>query len=352
MNKFVLCSVLGLTMLSANKDRQHYYSDDLFAREEPIEITLRGDLSALMKDRGQDPQYHNLTFSFRDGEKSASISIRSKVRGHFRKDESNCSYPPLLLNFGMASALGDTPFAGQEKMKLVMPCRGDRYVAREYLVYRIYNLLTPKSLKARLARVTLEDSVKGKTTESFYGILLEEESQMAARNGNVPVEGRIVRPENTVREDFLRMAVFEYLIGNTDWSVQYMQNVKLMAPRPDAQAIPVPYDFDHAGIVAAPYAKPSEMLELASTRIRRYRGFCIEDMTVYQPAFDQFNAIKTQLYGLYTESKLIDASYIKSTTKFMDEFYKTINDPKLARREFLYPCDGSTANVVIKPLDK
>ena len=137
------------------------------------------------------------------------------------------------------------------------------------MVYKLYNLVTPKSFKARLVQVTLEDDKNKKPVTPFYGILLEEEKQMAKRNKLVSVV-RKIKPEQTQPDAFLNMAVFEYLIGNTDLSVQYLQNIKLLAKDFSAVPVTVPYDFDHAGIVSTPYAQPAEELQMSSVRQRRY----------------------------------------------------------------------------------
>ena len=325
----------------------------LFSTDEVLEIRLSGDLRKLMNDRDDDSQYHPITFSYPENGSLVSIPIKAKTRGHFRLAKENCAYPPLLLNFSKKNTAAYPLFSGQDKMKLVTPCKGDKFVVREYLVYKLYNLIGPKSLKARLAKVVYEDSVKGKMTAPLFGILLEEEDQMAKRNNTVVIDKKSVRPEQTNSSDFLKMAVFEYLIGNTDWSVQYLQNIKLIAT--DSLNIPstVAYDFDHAGIVGAPYAKPAEELELSSTLERRYRGYCMTDMSQFEEVFSLFNELKEKIYRVYTDSPLLEDNYKKATVKFLDEFYKTINDPKEAKTEFTYPCkkDG-TGNVVIKGLRK
>lgn len=326
--------------------------DQLFDVEEVLELTISGNVGGLMKDRGNDPQYHSLTLTYRNESGPVSIPVKIKVRGHFRKAKENCTYPPLLLNFSKDAK--NTLFDGQDKLKLVTPCRGDKYVVREWLVYKLYNLLTPRSFKVRLVRVTYEDSdSKSKKNEPLYGMLIEDEEQMAKRNNAVSVVGKVVRPEQTQKKDFLNLAVFEYMIGNTDWSVQYLQNVKLIAS--DSLAIPVtvPYDFDHAGIVGAPYALPAAELLLSSTRERRYRGYCIQDMNQFTEVIATFNQRKEDFYKVYTSNKLLEESYLKSTVKFLDDFYKTINDPKRLKSEFQYPCDpDGTGNVVIQGLKK
>ncbi len=98
-----------------------------------------------------------------------------------------------------------------------MPCQGEQYIIREWLVYKLYNLITPKSFRARLVKIKLEDEKDKKHPSPFYGMLLEEEQQMAKRNGSVSINKKL-RPEQTDNNSFLTMAVFEYLIGNTDWS--------------------------------------------------------------------------------------------------------------------------------------
>ncbi|MCW3110337.1 MAG: hypothetical protein JWQ09_4843, partial [Segetibacter sp.] len=244
-------------------------------------------------------------------------------------------------------------FKDLSKLKLVMPCQGDEYILREWMVYRLYNLVTSKSFKARLVRVKLDDVRKKKNTTPFYGILLEEEEQMAKRNHSVLLDRKMIKPEQTEVKNFLTMAVFEYLIGNTDWSVQYQQNVKLLLEDSGAIPMTVPYDFDHAGLVNAPYAKPAEELQMYSVLDRRYRGYCITDMKEFKEVISIYKQLKKDIYRLYTDCPLLDAKYIKATKKYFDEFYETINNSKAMQKEFSYPCDKSgTGNVVIKGLRK
>jgi hypothetical protein len=130
-----------------------------------------------------------------------------------------------------------------------------------------------------------------------------------------------------------------------------MQNIKLLGA--DSNAIPatVPYDFDLAGLVSAPYAQPAEELLMASVRQRRYRGYCISDMKTFDQVFAFYMGLKKDIYNLYTGCPLLDAKYIKSTLQYLDEFYATINNPKAVQKEFGYPCDKTgTGNVVIKGL--
>jgi len=342
--------LLSFSILWAGAQGQ---SPGLFDSDEILELTLRSDLKSVFKDRGDDPEYHPASLHFQADGNEFKIPLKIKTRGHFRKIRGNCKYPPILLNFAKSSTPRNSVFYDQDKLKLVTPCQGDQYVIHEYLVYKLYNIITPKSFRARLIKVVYQDSVKNKSSDPYFGILLEEEEQMAKRNNSASLKRDGIRPQATKKDDFLKMAVFQYMIGNTDWSVQYRQNIKLIFI--DSKSVPsvVPYDFDHAGIVRAPYAHPAKELQLSSTLERRYRGYCISEMSQFAETFELFNNHKDDFYAIYRGNQLLSKSYQKGTLKFLDKFFETINDPEKARKEFSYPCDKSgTGNVVIKGLRK
>ena len=345
----LLLGFFGVTQAQSNKA-----PEGIFDRPDVLTLQLSGNVRQLVKDRGDDSKYQPFTLSFKT-EDSARISlpIEIKTRGHFRKSITNCTYPPLLLHFKNQTTGGNSIFSQQNKLKLVTPCAGEKYVVREYLVYKLYSLITTKSFRARLVKVIYNDTVTRKKSKPLFGILLEEEDQLAARNKAIIIKGKKLKPEQTAEEDFLQMAVFEYLIGNTDWSVQYYQNIKLIASDSLKAPSPVPYDFDHAGIVGAPYAHPAEELLLNSTSERRYRGYCMSSMVSFAPTFVHFNQLKPAIYEVYTKNPLLESSYVKSTTRFLDEFFETINNPKSTKNEFGYPCNkDGTGNVVIQGLKK
>ncbi len=324
----------------------------LFDSDEILDITLSGKIRELLNDRtSKEPQYFPLLLEYRADDSSVvSIPIEAKTRGHFRRLKENCYYPPILLHFKSNDSLKSTIFKENSKLKLAMPCRGEQFIIHEWLVYKLYNLITPKSFRARLVRVTLDNGKNKKPASPFYGMLLEEEQQMAKRNGAIQVT-RKLRPEQTEINSFLTMAMFEYMIGNTDWSIQYLQNIKLISADSNGVPIPVPYDFDMSGMVNTPYAKPAEELELNSVRTRRYRGYCMYDMTKFDGVIASYNQLKKEIYSTVTDCHLLDAKYINSTIKFLDEFYATINNPASFKKEFSYPCDkNGTGNVVIKGL--
>ncbi|MGB5370001.1 MAG: hypothetical protein WBN18_06190, partial [Flavobacteriaceae bacterium] len=160
----------------------------LFDSDEVLPLVLRGELKNAFRDRKENSAYYRAGISSLEGSDSLHIPVKIKTRGHFRKKSSNCDYPPLWLNFSKADQLEGTLFQSQDKLKLVTPCQDDAHVIHEYLVYRLYNLLTPKSFSARLVKVTYLDTVRNKTSDGYYGILLEDEKEMARRNASKPIK--------------------------------------------------------------------------------------------------------------------------------------------------------------------
>jgi len=325
----------------------------LFSSDSILSLELEGDTRALFNDREGDPNYFKMKISYLDSSQNkVTLPLKVKTRGNFRRDRNNCFYPPLWLNFPKSKIPPNTLFSGQDKIKLVTPCRDQKYVIREYLVYKLYNLLAPTSFRARLVKVTYTNKKRGKSTDPLLGIILEDKGEMAQRNQASIIKRLKIRPNKTEREEFLKMAVFQYLIGNTDWSIEFQHNVKLIVKEGALRALAVPYDFDHAGIVRAPYAKPAAALQLKSIQERLYRGFCLDSIDELSDTFAFFNEKKAEIYALYQDNPLLELRYIRSTVKFLDDFYRIINSPKVSTREFLYPCDKrGTGKVIIQGLN-
>ena len=131
----------------------------LFDADEIVEISLKGNTRELLNDRSENSKYHSITLSYNKSDGSEiNIPVEMKTRGHFRKLKENCTYPPLLIKFSPGPLLNSSIFKEQSKLKLVMPCTGGEYIVREWLAYKIYNLVTPQSFRARLVKVKLEDA--------------------------------------------------------------------------------------------------------------------------------------------------------------------------------------------------
>ena len=306
----------------------------LFNSDYTLNFSVLANLKALLKDRSTNPANHWGMVKYIDSAgKQIEIPIKVKVRGNFRRLSENCTFPPLLLDFDIKKN-NKTIFKQQDKLKLVTHCLKNDYIMEEYLVYKIYNLITENSFKARFANVTYQDSLGKRETETRRAFLIEDEDDLAKRIGRKVYKNVRLRQNQLDTIQMATVSVFEYLIGNTDWSVPFLHNIKILNAE-SKMPIPVPYDFDHSGIVNARYASPAaELVEIVSVKQRLYRGFTYSP-GVFQKVFDNFKSVRPQIIALYKDNKNLEPSYIKYVLKYLDDFYKTIDNPKSVARDFV-----------------
>ncbi|MEZ0538628.1 hypothetical protein [Fibrella arboris] len=312
----------------------------LFVTDQVLSLTLAARMQPILRDRippkaDEKGLIHPALLTVTaDSGGVANLPVKVQVRGHFRRSSANCTFPPLYLTLPKQIRKG-TPFAKQASLKLVTHCNDESMVVNEYLVYKLYNLLTDMSFKARLAQITYADSAKKQSSITRWGILLEDDGDMAKRNHARVYKSRY-RAEHCDTLVTATMAIFEYMIGNTDWSVVYQHNMRLVLDSTRTRPMPVPYDFDHSGLVGAPYAKPAEQLSITSVKERLYRG-PIYPASVLNQVISRFNALKPQFYALYENEKRVNRGYVKQTLAYFDDFYAIINDSKRAREVFQDP---------------
>jgi hypothetical protein len=325
-----------------------YQHQGLFDSEEVIDIRLEGDIRTLMNDRGEDPSYHLMKLHVQNVDSEETLDLRVRVRGNFRRLRENCDTPPLRFNFRRHEVPEHSLFAGHPSLKVVVPCKGEQYVLREYLTYKLYNLFTDYSFKVRLVRLTYHDTGNNQVTNPVYAFFIEHRDNLASRSNALIVERMQLRPEVVDQEAFFRMSVFAYMIGNTDWSVQFLHNLEMLFLIDEKIYVTVPYDFDLVGLVSAPYANPDKALKLRSVRDRVFRGYCLEDLSVLDPTFNQFQELKPEIYKIITENAPVQESYINFATKYIDDFYDILDNPRRMARDFSYPCNSrGTGNIVI-----
>ena len=228
-------------------------------------FTIEAPLTTIFKDRGKERNERpsKLILPAADGQPTA-LKVDIRTRGKTRAERRICEFPPLRLDFDTAGR--GTMFETENALKLVTHCQDgraeyDQYVLQEYLVYRVYNLLTDLSFKVRLARVTYVDTDGKRDPVTRNGFLIEDVDAVAARNGWQALRVPAVPPQISDPPTLALVEVFMYLIGNPDWSVFSIEpgeetcchnTVPIGAGA--GPVFSVPYDFDIAGIVHTRYA--------------------------------------------------------------------------------------------------
>ena len=309
----------------------------------PLTISLpfrRG----INNDRLGEAEYHPGEVSYLDADAGrVALEVEIRTRGKTRRRKKICDMPPLRLRFDTPTVAG-TLFESQRALKLVTHCQDknsfDQHVLLEYLAYRIQNLLTEYGQRVRLLKVTYVDNARPFATRN--GILLENWRRVAKRTGtqDADVDGA-VRMESLSVPDVNRIAVFNYLIGNEDWTVLWPEpkencchNTKPLFTKAGT-VIPMLYDFDYSGLVDAPYAmaKPPNN----DVRRRRYRGLCHTQGSV-EETLQEFRDKREVIYELVRNIDGLRASKVKSTLKYFDRFYDVINDPEQVQRKLIRAC--------------
>lgn len=313
----------------------------LFKSAEPLAFTLKADFKALKQDRvvGSSKRFPGVLTVTGEGAQPVAIPVQVSTRGKLRLNPRVCSFPPLRLQFTKQDVKG-TVFEGQGSLKLVCHCKesGDyeQYLLGESLAYRIANILTPDSFRIRLARASYVEASSGKPLTTRRAILIEDDSDLARRmQGRIaPLEKRLFR--NLDQPSLLRLAVFEAMIGNTDFSIHALHNVRLVQDR-EGVLRPVAYDFDSSGLVSPPYAAPDPRLGLKDVRERRYRGPCVP-IEALEPTLAEFRAIKQEVLALYDGETELTDTHRRTAKDYLEDFFDLIGSQRRSKLLFVERC--------------
>ena len=313
----------------------------LFESTDPLEFTLTSNFSAINKDHNPESatRYPGvLTVIGKDGA-PRDIAVKLSARGHFRRMARNCSVVPLRVEFPKEGTAG-TPFEGQNTLKLGTGCEDskeyEQITLREYLTYPIYNMVTPLSFRARLARATYTDEKSKKKSSARYALFIEQDNEVARRN-----EGRIVELPRIQFTDLepttlTRVMLYEYMVGNTDVSIWAMHNVRFVQ-KPDRSLLLVPYDFDLSGLVHAPYAIPDRRLGLRTVQDRMYRGPC-RTTEEFDAAAAPIRAKQTEILALVDGMRDLDRAARSEVKDYLESFFKQIDKPESIKKNFVNGC--------------
>ncbi len=346
------CLVLASGARSASADKGE--ARPLFRSDQQIAITIKAPLNRLIRRAHTSVEEYPGTLSYvgDDGvERVFAITLRA--RGNTRRDKAACKFPPLKVALRKAD-VKNTLFHKQSQLKLVTHCKGGKYEQlyhKEYLAYRLYNFVTPASFLVRPLSVTYVDEEGRRSTETKFGFFIEDVDDMAKRNGSVELNITETKSSRLDPKTATTFAIFQYMIGNLDWSAvkppigkECCHNSKLIGDKgaeaaAGAGVFPVPYDFDQAGLVDAPYALPPLGLGIKKVTKRLYRGFCRHNGMVPE-VIEDFQGAEIAMMDLIASYDGLSKSSRKKSTKFMSQFFEVIGYPKSVERNIFGKCRG------------
>jgi hypothetical protein len=327
----LVCSLEGYA------DRSH-----LFSSEELLEMELSMEWDSLLADIGEDPGYHDGTLAYVDSMgKRIEFKVEVRARGHFRKNPDHCNFPPLKLKFKKKSVAG-TVFEGLKDIKMVSHCRDDnpdyeQYVLQEYLIYKTYNLFTTLSFRSRLVRMQYIDLNRPVDTLTRFAFFLENPEDMAGRNGGELLEFDSAPPDKLDQEQLTLMALFNYMIMNSDYSIPIMHNVVLVSRDYFEPPLPVPYDFDWSGLINIPYDSPylAYKTELPE---RVYKGPCLKmkDLEIF---LQEMEKKRIEVFKLFVDFPYLESEKKSRNIQDLHLFFIMAGNRQLIREAFIRGCE-------------
>ena len=320
------------TVITKQKDKdlpRRYLS--LFENDEILEVSLRFDLSGFLKKPDKNQSFDGvMTFHFSETD-TLNRKVTIQYRGYSRYER--CRLPPMRIIFRQpVYEVSDS--ARIKKMKLVNQCQPgalyDDYVIKECLVYKLYNVLTDTCFQVRLLKVNYIDAEKKKKPVVQYGIFIEPEELLAKRTNMLEVKTRSLTQKQMHPLMIDRIAIFNYMVSNWDWSVPGQHNISVFSsPVYDlaGRGIPVPFDFDLTGIVNAEYAIPPPGIGIETNRDRKFTGIC-RTRDEYKTELMMFLDKKDEFYSLVNNYPHLSKASKRDIINFLDQFFLQLEKPR------------------------
>lgn len=314
-------------------------SSELFINNKVMHISLRYSNKDIKKETNDSTFITTFLKYKEEGPNWDSLEVRLRKRGNYRL--KNCYYAPIKVKINKKES-NNTLFDSHKNLKLVLPCLlqggSNDEVVKEYLAYKLYEVVSPYHFKSKLVHLSYEE-IKGKKIKSheIFGILIEDDKHLAKRVGGKILKNK-AHPLNQVPLECVRNAIFQYMIGNTDYSTAYQHNIKLLFL--EKNIIPVPYDFDMCGLVNTSYATVSQIndnqLSIENVRQRLFRGFK-RDPKIFDEVRLEFLENRSAILGVLKECELLfeNRSDYVSTVQYIEEFFEVLLNDKKFEKEIV-----------------
>lgn len=326
----------------------------LFEADSVLELTMPIRFNDLCRPSvNPDCDFWPTVFEYRDSNgvlKSIPISVRR--RDGWRALQTNCQVPTLFVRFSGEGTRG-TPFEGQTSLALTSHCgKGylpanvpsrrlpddfESYVITEYLGYRLYNLLTDYSLRARAVRINYADPANPRRDFTHYAFFTEHFESLASRHEAELVSGEFDLASLEM-DTANQMALFNFMVGNTDWSIEDQQNVLLLR-KADGSIVPVLYDLDMSGLVSAHYARPAPELPIKTVRQRYYMGYC-HDGTDWDALFEKFWDLHPGFMQTIANMPFLNRGERRRAGVYLETFYELLRSDRKRTESIVEACQA------------
>lgn len=289
---------------------------------ETLEVVLETDLRALLSEKNDE--FLPATFSFQDAlGQEQRLTTEIKPRGKFRRRV--CDFPPLKLKFEENELIerGLLPFSS---LKVVTHCLADvngskDNLLREYLAYELYQQMTPMSYRVKLAQITYTDAKKREKPITRMAFFIEPTEEMAYRLEGEEVEDFGYSLDQLEPHNSAEMRIFQYFIGNTDWSINTLHNIKLIRHTESGDLFAIPYDFDFAGWVDPIYAIPNSNIGQTDIRDRFFQGD-LPQLDTWSACYSRLEYIRPSLEARIQGFDDLSNGAKREMMRYVDSFFQ------------------------------
>jgi hypothetical protein len=188
-------------------------------------------------------------------------------------------------------------------------------------------------------KVKYVDSNGKKKPRENYAFIMESTDQLANRLNGINFERKGIPIRMIDRETSTIMDLFQFMVGNTDYTVYTLHNIKLIkiADTKYPNPVAVPYDFDYSGLINAYYAIPGESWPIEDVTQRYYMGGCRE-MAEFEEVFNTLREKRETMEALFINSEFLSENAKKGPLIYIEEFYKIIDSETAVKSYIVNNC--------------
>ncbi len=308
-------------------------------RDDILTITIKTDQRKFLKEKKKEA-YQPAIMTYADKEGTLiTREIEIKSRGNMRLN--NCRYPPIRLKFSKKEIKQDG-LTSPHKLKLVVGCESganyEQLVLREYLVYKLFNVFTDNSFRAQVVKLHMEDTGGKQKPRSTFAFIIEDDDELAGRIGGRVYDPKGINSKSLEPQSYNILAMFQFIAGNSDWFVLNKHNLKFVLNSEEKTVKAIPYDFDYAGIVKAPYAVANEKMPISNVQERFFIGKCGEE-GYYDTIIKMFIEKKEEVLSIPKNCIYLDDNSRDWMLKFLESSYEILENPKWIQKEIQRGCE-------------
>ena len=324
---FVFILLLCFPAYSQKKKKSRKSIFETLQYKDVVGVIIETDLDSLINYRNRDT-YQKGTFSYANEKgKVFNHKIKLRPRGKFRR--RICDFPMIKIDFPK-KVLKEHGYTKHDDYKLVTHCLNNALaayenIAREFLAYKLYNILSPNSYQVQFLYFTYIDTKEKIDPIQQIGFIIEDTAELEDRVfGEVRKEtaGLLQDSFDIEQHDFV--ALFQNMIGNTDWTAYPIpRNVKAIKYDDEDKYKLIPFDFDFSGLVSSPYAVPRISLNQRNIRQRIFQGIS-KDPTILQPTVAHFLSKKKYILRTIKRYKFLSKQSKKDVLNYIESFFENL----------------------------